>query len=262
MDALERSEHRRIPERADHTVVRTGEQAQYFTDGLSWERSDSIRAAQSERRAWWVAAGACVVSICAVVGLALLAPLKQTVPYVYAVDKATGNIELMSVGDERLVQDYRTILDKHWAQKYVVARESYYWKLLQLDYDTVLMMSNDVVGREYAKLYDGPNARDRKLGSNIDMRVKVLSITLAHDEHGSKATVRFEKSSKRLEAELPEPPQYYVATLSYEYQPSMKGKEQELLLNPLGYKVTAWRVDQELSTATATPTTGSPEGTP
>lgn len=248
-----------MPDKPDHAIVRTGEQVQYFADGLSWERNESIRAAQSERRAWWVAACACVVSICAVVGLSLLAPLKQIVPYVYAVDKATGNVELMSVGDERLVQDYRIILDKHWAQKYVVARESYYWKLLQLDYDTVLMMSNDVVGREYAKLYDGPNARDRKLGATIDMRVKVLSITLTNDENGAKATVRFEKSSKRLDAELPDPPQFYIATLSYEYQPSMRGKEQELLLNPLGYKVTAWRVDQELSTATPTSTMGSSE---
>jgi type IV secretion system protein VirB8 len=246
----------------DPTLVRVGEQTEFFANAHSWERSESIRAAQSERRAWWVAAGASVIALCAVIGLSVLAPLKQTVPYVYAVDKATGNVELMSVGDERMVQDYQHLLDKHWAQKYVVARESYYWKLLQLDYDTVLMMSNDVVGREYAKQWEGPNARDRKLGSTIDMRVKVLSITLSSDEHGSKATVRFEKSSKRLEADLPDPQQSYVATLSYEYVPSMTGKEQELLLNPLGYKVTAWRVDQELSTVSATPTTTLPEGTP
>ncbi len=262
MDAIEQRKDMMSAGTADHTLVRAGDQAKFFAEAQSWEQSESIRAAQSERRAWWVAVGASVVALCAVIGLSLLAPLKQTVPYVYAVDKATGNVELMSVGDQRMVQDYQSLLDKHWAQKYVVARESYYWKLLQLDYDTVLMMSNDVVGREYAKQWEGPNARDRKLGSTIDMRVKVLSITLSQDEHGSKATVRFEKSSKRLEADLPDPPQSYVATLSYEYVPSMRGKEQELLLNPLGYKVTAWRVDQELSTVSTIPTNASPEVTP
>lgn len=241
-----------MSEQADPTLVRASEKQAFFVESMSWERNERERAAQSERRAWWVAICACVVAVLAIVGLTLLMPLKHTVPYVYAVDKATGNIELMSMGDERTLRDYQPILDKHWAQKYVVARESYYWKLLQLDYDTVLMMSSDTVGREYAKLFEGPQARDRKLGSGNEMRVKVLSITLANDENGAKATVRFEKSLKRAEAEAAEPPQSYIATLSYEYAPSMRGKEQELLMNPLGYKVTSWRVDPEVATATVT----------
>jgi type IV secretion system protein VirB8 len=120
---------------------------------------------------------------------------------------------------------------------------------LQYDYDTVLRLSDDLVARDYARLYEGVEARDKKYGSNVEMRVKILSITLPPDEQG-KVVVRFEKTVKRLEANTIDTPQTFVATLAYTFKPSMFGKEKDLIENPLGYKVTSYRVDSELSTAT------------
>ena len=133
--------------------------------------------------------------------------------------------------------------------------------MLQTDYDTVLAMSADEVGREYSKLYDGVNARDKKYGASMEMRVKVLSVTLNGDAVGLKATVRFEKTARRTEAETADPSQYYIATLAYEYRPSMRGQEKELIQNPLGYKVTSYRVDPEIGTmAPATAVVSMPPG--
>jgi len=64
---------------------------------------------------------------------------------------------------------------------------------------------------------------------------------------GSKAVIRFQREQRRLDAERPETPTFYVATMSYEYKPSMFGKEKDLIQNPLGYRVTSYRLDSELA---------------
>lgn len=224
-------------------TVPADEEGAYYARARDWEQDRQYRLERSERRAWRVAGAASVIAVMCAVALAALTPLKTLVPYVISVDRASGNTEVMRLADAREVAQ-QPLNDKHWAARYVVARESYIWKLLQLDYDTVLALSTDEVGREYGKLYDGPHARDKKYGPNTDMRIEVLSVTLPPDEAG-KAVVRFEKRVRRLEAENAEPPQTYVATLAYEYKGSLFGKEKQLLMNPLGFRVTAYRVDSE-----------------
>ncbi|HQY59245.1 MAG: VirB8/TrbF family protein [Nitrospira sp.] len=233
---------------ADASPVKSGDERQFYEQSRDWEIDRSLRLKQSERRAWWVAGLACLLACGLGIGLACLAPLKSTIPYVFAVDRATGNVEFVSAADDRTVMGYQELLDKHWTQKYVLARESYYFRLLQADYDTVLSMSADEVGRDYAKIYDGPHARDKKFGAGMEVKVKVLSVTLHADAVGLKATVRFEKTAKHTEAETVGSPQYFIATLAYEYRMSMKGQEKDLIQNPLGYKVTSYRVDDEIGT--------------
>jgi type IV secretion system protein VirB8 len=228
-------------------LVSEGREAEHFAEARDWEADRTSRLERSEKRAWRVAMGSGVAALAAVIGIASLAPFKSAVPYVFTVDKATGNVELVSAADDRQMMGYQELTDKHWAQRYVVARESYYWSLLQSDYDTVLRLSADEVGREYARIYDGEDARDKKFGSSIEMRVKVLSVGVASDAVGSRATVRFEKSAKRTQSDKADPPQYFVATLAYEYKPSMKGQEIDLIQNPLGFKVLSYRVDSELA---------------
>ena len=237
---------------ADRGLVHSSEERQFYDQGRDWEMDRRLRLEQSERKAWWVAGIACLLALGLGIGLACLAPLKSTIPYVFTVDRATGNVEFVSAADDRTVMGYQELLDKHWTQKYVIARESYYFRLLQTDYDQVLSMSADAVGRDYARIYDGPQARDKKLGSGMEWKVKVLSVTLNADAVGLKATVRFEKTTNRTEAEASDPPQYFIATLAYEYRLSMKGQEKDLIQNPLGYKVTSYRVDAEIGTVSPT----------
>jgi type IV secretion system protein VirB8 len=243
-------------------MTRTGavtgsEEADFYAKGRDWEADRLLRYEKSERRAWLAAGGFGIVAVAAVIGMASMAPLKRVVPYVFALDRASGNVEIVSAVDDRTPTGYQELLDKHWAQRYVIARESYSWKLLQSDYDTVLALSSDPVGREFAKVYEGSNARDKRLGAGIEMRVRVLSVTLASDDSGAKAVVRFEKTSKRTESDVSDPPQYFVATIAFEYKPSMTGREKDLIQNPLGYRVLSYRVDAEMATATAAKAPGA-----
>lgn len=230
-------------------TVKLGSEEAFFKEVTDWESDRQSRMEKSERRAWTVAGVATVVAVVAVAGMALLAPFKRVVPMVFAVDRATGNAELVNAADDRNVAQlgFQELLDKHWAERYVLARESYFYRLLQTDYNTVLMLSADEVGRDYARLFEGADPRDKKLGPQTEWKVTVLSVSLQHDGVGSKAVVRFQREQRRLDAERPEAPTYYVATLSYEYKPSMFGKERDLIVNPLGYRVVSYRLDSELA---------------
>lgn len=227
--------------------------ADHFAQARGWEANYETLRARSERRAWLVAAAACTIALTAVISLAFLAPLRRTVPYLFAMDKATGNVEYVGAIDRRRVLGYQELLDKHWAQRYILARESYTYRLLQGDYDTVLGLSSEAVARDYAKLYEGPNARDVKYGSNVEIKANVISVQLSKNPAGLQAVARFTKNPRRVESDLPDPTQYFVATIAYEYAPTMFGREQDLLANPLGYKVTSYRVDAELEAAPPLP---------
>lgn len=220
-------------------------QSTIFTKALDWEADRGAQLERSERRAWLVAGTASLLCLAFGIALALLAPLRVRVPYVFALDKASGNVELVQAVDDRTVVGYQELLDKHFATRYVLARESYVFKLLQLDYDTVLALSTDELGREYARQYEGPNARDKRLGPYGEIRIEVRSVTLARDAVGAKAVVRFEKTFRRGEGD-PGRSETFVATMTFHYQPSMLGTERDLISNPLGFRVTTYRVDAEL----------------
>lgn len=224
--------------------VRPQEVARVMKQGQSWEADRETQRLKSERRAWMVAGVATSVAVLALVAVVSMLPLKTTVPYILYVDKVNGNTEIVNAINEREV-GYRELNEKHWSSKYVVSRESYMYTLLQYDYDTVLALSSDDVGRTYAKQFEGDGAKDKKLGPGTEERVKIISVVIPPDNAG-KAVIRFEKSIKRTNAEQFDPPQTYVATMAYEFKPTMRGREKDLLQNPLGFKVTSYRVDIEI----------------
>jgi type IV secretion system protein VirB8 len=229
------------------TIVRPAGAKEFFESAISWEAERELMRARSERRAWTVAIAASSIAFAAVISLAILAPFRRNIPYLFALEKTTGNVEFVGAMDNRRIEGYQELLDKHWAQRYIVSRESYNYRLLQADYDTVMNLSAEAIGRDFARLYEGPNARDVKFGSNIEMKATVLSVQLSQNSIGQQAVVRFEKTIRRVDSDSREPPQYFVATIAYAYAPTMTGKEQDLMSNPLGYKVTAYRVDSELA---------------
>lgn len=117
-----------------------------------------------------------VAVIALTIALAVLMPLKQLVPYVVRVDNLTG---ATSIG--QTVQDYvaeSELADKHWVNKFVVARERYNYHLIQDDYDTVKSLAGDTPWKQYNELFSGPQALDQQFGKNILITPKIVSISL------------------------------------------------------------------------------------
>ncbi|AWV04764.1 MULTISPECIES: virB8 family protein [Burkholderia] len=210
---------------------------------------------RSERRAWYVAYAAVGVAVFCAIALAVMVPFYRVVPLPIEVDRLTGESQVIDVLDARHVHT-KEIQDKHWVENYVRARERYDWGLLQMDYDSVLAMSDDAVARDYRGIYSGPDALDQQLGAGIERRVRILSITLQPDEPGH-AVVHLERTSFKNGEAHAERAQRFVITLAYTYRPPVFTRESVAIANPFGFKVTAYSRDVEY-----TPPASSAGGTP
>lgn len=210
---------------------------------LDIEASLTYLQERSERRAWHVAYGAVGVAVLSVAAVAVMVPFYRVVPLPIEVDRLSGEAQVIDVLDARHVHTTE-IQDKHWVEAYVRERERYDWGLLQLDYDDVLAMSDDVVTRDYRSIYSGPDALDRQLGPNIERRVRILSTTLPPDEPGH-AVVHIERTTFRNGEANAQPPQRFVITLAYAYRPQVFTRENVAVANPFGFKVTAYSRDPE-----------------
>ncbi len=214
---------------------------------LDTEASLTDMRERSERRAWHVAYAALGVTVLCAAALAVMVPFYRVVPLPIEVNTLTGESQVIDVLDARHVHTSE-IQDKHWVEAYVRARERYEWSLLQMDYDRVLNMSNDVVARDYKQLYAGGDALDRELGANTERRIRIISTTLPPGEPG-RAVVHIERTIRKNGVDNAEPPVRFVVTLAYTYQPPVFGRESAAVDNPFGFKVTAYSRDPEYTPA-------------
>jgi type IV secretion system protein VirB8 len=220
-----------------------------YTRVLDIEASLTNLRERSERRAWHVAYAASGIAVLCAAGLAVMVPFYRVVPLPIEVNQLTGESQVIDVLDAKHVHTGE-IQDKHWVDAYVRSRERYDWGLLQLDYDRVLTMSDDVVARDYKQLYAGPDALDKHLGANTERRIRILSTTLPPGEPG-RAVIHIERTTLKGGADSGEPPERFVVTLAYTYKPPVFGLERDAVDNPFGFKVTAYSRDPEYTPTTA-----------
>ena len=223
----------------------TGHKPSIYEEAVSWENSRQEALEKLEARAWSMVRWTSLLAVLAMTALVILAPFYKIVPLTFEVDKLTGQAQLVDLTGPMPMTSTEA-MDKHWVADYVRTRERFVWTLLQLDYDHTMNLSDERVAREYRAEYEGPNARDKRLGPGTDERVKILGVTLPPNEPG-KAVVRFERTTRRDGTDVDVG--FYVATLSYKYEPpALFSKERNVVDNPLGFKVTGFVLDQELKT--------------
>src|SRR5690349_702890 len=148
---------------------------QYLEESRGLERDYLEELVRSRRAAWRVAAGAAVLAAAALAAVVALVPLKRVEAFVLRVDNATGAVDLVTTLRDGQAS-YGEVVDRYFLNKYVLAREGYEYDTLQTAYDTTALMSSDDVQREYAALFDGPNARDKVFTNRARIVVNVRSI--------------------------------------------------------------------------------------
>lgn len=214
-----------------------------FEQAINWESSRVLSVEKSERRAWRVAFASVGVAVLAIAAIAMMMPLKESVPYVIRVDNTTGVPDIVTaITDKAVTGD--EVMDKYWLAHYVRARETYDWYTLQRDYNTVGLLSSANVGQGYAQLFEGKDALDKTYGKTVRATVEILSVVPTGKNTG---TVRFIKTTKRVDQEgSPGTVTKWVATVAYEYRSTALIKESARLVNPFGFQVLTYRVDPEM----------------
>jgi type IV secretion system protein VirB8 len=137
---------------------------------------------------------------------------------------------------------YGEVVDKYFLNKYVLNREAYDYETVQTAYDTTVLLSSPEVQREYLSLFEGPKARQEVLSNHTRIVVKVRSITPGTSRNT--AVVRFSATRKQSSA-APDAEESFVATIGFRYVGAAM-REQDRLVNPLGFQATSYRVDPEV----------------
>ena len=214
-----------------------------FTKGANWEATRASDLEKSRKLAWMFAGlmGFCLVV--AVIALAMLTPLRRTVPYLVKQDAQTGNLEVLHTFDNRQIGN-QELLNKYWARRYVMAREQYNWWLVGDDYDSVATLTDPTIFKEYGEQFVGDKGLDKVFGDFTERRIKILSIAPS-PTNLQHMVVRFERTtiSKGV---MVESPTVFVANMTFRYNPNTYASEQELIRNPMGFQVFAYRRDVEV----------------
>jgi type IV secretion system protein VirB8 len=220
-----------------------------FAANLEWEHDRALLLERSARRGWTVAGVATVLAFIAVLAVFVQGPLRQVVGVPIVVDRTTGETTI----EQRLSVETippQEALDKHQAAVWVRAREGYSWWWLQRDYDAVARMAVPAVFNDYARLFDGDQALQKKIGGTQEWRINVIGVRLSplgRQGNRGEAVVTFDKVVRQVDRALPDQTTRYVASLVYEYQPKALAKETDRVENPFGFTVTAYRADPEVS---------------
>lgn len=229
--------------------------------GVSFELTLTERVKRSEKRAWLVAWSAVVMSLILAGGYLLFLPLKEKVPYLVMADPYTGTASVA-----RLVGDFENrdvtateAVNKSNVANFILARESYDSGLIgQRNWRTTLSMAGPAVAPAYTSLHSegNPERPFRVYGPTKALHVRILSIVLIGGGEGrrpSGATVRFQRNVYDKGRGRSEPLDNKIATMEFTYNQDLRLNDEDRLLNPLGFRVVNYRVDNDFAPAASSP---------
>jgi type IV secretion system protein VirB8 len=219
-------------------------------------REHAIR--QSERRAWMVAASSCTLALVLAAGYFFVMPLKEKVPYIVSVDSNSGVSIVAKLSDtfDNMTVSSRDALNKANITNFITAYEAYDWDLWnKRDGYIVYSMAEGGVLKAYQELYaDKFISPDVIFGRKKVRRVKIKSLVLT-DKNAkgipTGATISFERIVIDKAYETAMFAETLVATMAFEYASNLEMKEEMRIHNPLGFRVTAYRVDPEATSSTS-----------
>lgn len=215
-----------------------------YKASLSWEASRLLQIEKSERKAWMITKLLIICFCLSCLSLVLLLPLKTVEPYIIQVDKSTGRTDILKLANETELP-VNEMMNKYWIFKYVQARETYDWRTLNQEYVTVRELSLPNVFDVYASQFGTQkDSLEMTLKDNVRILVTIQSIVINTD---SIATVRFIKTVVNNTNGIKEQEKGWTATIGFEYFPTYTAPEERRLVNPLGFKVTSYRVDPEIT---------------
>jgi type IV secretion system protein VirB8 len=215
--------------------------AALYSDAKDWY-SDRYQAVYGSRRRWFVTAWiALFLASLEAATLVILLPLKSSVPFLIK-EELSGAITTVSSLSGSSPNHYDDAVRKFFLGRYVVFRETYDRMDLASNYQAVVLMSDRDVSASFraAIASDNPNSPVVMYGARGRRLIRIKSIAFLSQET---AQVRFTASEEKS---LGSAKNYeYIATTAFRFCP-VPTSEAARLVNPLGFTVTNYRVDQEV----------------
>ena len=213
---------------------------QYIVEGKAWETEIYSSAKRSRNIAWATTVFLMVCTLMAIIALILVMPLKERIPYIIEVDEISGMVEVRRSIIEGGISENEAIT-KFFIVKYLQAREQYLADTAQKDYVVVQKLSSRSVAQRYFQYFspDNPKSPLNILGKKGRMDIKIRNISFVDADT---VTIPIKRTVIRPGQKHDS---YDVITLSFKYTQDPLSEE-DRNINPLGFQVTAYRVDPQL----------------
>jgi len=183
-----------------------------------------------------------VCTLATVIVISQLTPLKTIEPFVIQVDQKSGITQTV---DPLKVRELTTneAVNNYFIVQYMRAREKYNINDIAQNYNLVRIMSES--GKVYPQFVqeadpNNPKSNAARMGSFGERTIKFKSITYLSPQL---AQIRFLAEEKAGNATA----QHKIAILAFEYV-KMSLTTEERYINPLGFRVTDYRVDEDVMT--------------
>jgi type IV secretion system protein VirB8 len=202
---------------------------------------DRYQSARINGNRWFVTAIPFGALACmAVAALIVLTPLKTVYPFLVEVNQGSGEVRILKPFQAAAFTPSEAVT-KSFLAKYVIARETYDLQDLKENYRTVRLMSDAEEGLRVDSQLSPTNAASpvRRYATHTVRTVRVKSVSFLNTRT---AQVRFASTETTQTAKKEES---WVAIASFHFV-NLPETEDERFINPLGFQVTAYRVDQEL----------------
>ena len=181
------------------------------------------------------------VAVLLAITIVALMPLRRTEVFTVLVDSTSGAAERIykvqptGIADEEAVKEALLVA-------YVSDRESYFRAGIQDRLEGVQRRSTEGARLSLQSLWTSGNENypPNVYGANSEVDVRVLSITFLQP---LVAQVRFEKRLSRPNQQPVTQP--FVATVGFAFDPRRERSLERVWENPLGFVVSAYRVDAE-----------------
>lgn len=181
-----------------------------------------------------------LVGLVAVTAAASILPLKTVLPLVFRVDNATGAVErVYDVQGGAMAASEAT--RRYFLWQYVRYRQGYAPAEAQANFEAVTLLSAPSVQQAYADQARDPQNLAARLGPDGMVTLRWVSTTFLGDQLDL-AQVRFVQLERKGDTDLP--PRPMVATVAFTFAAGVVDGT-ALNVNPLGFLVTSYHVDQE-----------------
>ena len=200
-----------------------------------------------ERNRWFVGTiVASLVAVAAITAVVLLLPLQKLVPLAVTIDSRTGLVTALEYTRSVTELTQREAVQRSDVAKYVVARETYDPLDLVTSAKTVRVMSDANVWRQYEDELSqfNENSAVRRYGTKLRRRVDVTTV-VPLPESPNTYQVRYVVLEEYPGSQTQPIEKPYVSTVTFRYSEKPLSNE-DRILNPLNFRATGYRRDQEI----------------
>lgn len=215
----------------------------------------------SREKTWQkVALGSMLAAVIMAIAIMFLTPLKEVEPYLVRVDNNTGQTDIVTVL-ANAESDYGEEVAKFFASNYVRLVEGYDNYTIQASFSKALLFSNKDEQNRLNTKFSKPDAPHKIYGVNKRVEIQIDNVSFVAE---NLLQVRFTKNVVNTDGGVYSPQEGAVtpkiitsqgiATIGYDYV-NVPEVDEIRLINPLGFTVYTYRVDEVINPTTATAVT-------